>query len=160
MTTQDQSRAEFEAAWMKKPGVTKPPARFPNGGDYVYPAANTAWWAWQAARALPTHQEAKGFLHTLDNTEGIAGNLPHEVITSSPNHPFGTPGVDFSAEFPVMTRPLYEAPQEIHAGRVPLTDEQIEQATGTKRGEPLFLVAKGFTVAIEAAHGITHPTGD
>lgn len=62
MTTQDQSRAEFEAAWMKKPGVTKPPARFSNGGDYVYPAANTAWWAWQAARALPAGIEPVGWV--------------------------------------------------------------------------------------------------
>lgn len=42
----------------------------------------------------------------------------------------------------------------------PLTDEQIEQATGAKRGHPLFLAAKGFTIAVEAAHGINHPTGD
>lgn len=48
MTT---AREDFETAWMTRTGLTKPPARFPNGGDYVYPAANTAWWAWQAACA-------------------------------------------------------------------------------------------------------------
>lgn len=41
-------------------------------------------------------------------------------------------------------------------GRKPLTDEQIEMATGAKRGQPLFLVAKWFTTAIEAAHDITN----
>lgn len=38
--------------------------------------------------------------------------------------------------------------------RKPLTDEQIEQATGTKIGQPLFLAAKGFVLATERAHGI------
>lgn len=38
--------------------------------------------------------------------------------------------------------------------RKPLTDEQIEQATGTKIGQPLFLAAKGFVQATERAHGI------
>lgn len=48
MTT---AREDFETAWMTRNGMTKPPTRFPNGGDYVYPAANIAWWAWQAACA-------------------------------------------------------------------------------------------------------------
>ena len=40
------------------------------------------------------------------------------------------------------------------AGAVPLTDEQIEVATGAKIGTPLFLAAKSFVLATEAAHGI------
>ena len=38
--------------------------------------------------------------------------------------------------------------------RKPLTDEQIEQAIGSKIGQPIFLVAKGFVQATERAHGI------
>lgn len=38
--------------------------------------------------------------------------------------------------------------------RKPLTDAQIEQATGAKIGRPLFLAAKGFVLATERAHGI------
>jgi len=36
----------------------------------------------------------------------------------------------------------------------PMDDWQIEQATGAKRGTPIFLVAKGFAEAIEQHHGI------
>ncbi|MDH1765115.1 hypothetical protein N5D37_05255 [Comamonas aquatica] len=39
--------------------------------------------------------------------------------------------------------------------RDPLTDSEIESATGAKQGTPLFLAAKGFAIAIERAHGIT-----
>lgn len=42
--------------------------------------------------------------------------------------------------------------------RAPLTDEQIESATGAKRGTPMWLVAVAFARAIEAAHGIA-PAG-
>lgn len=38
--------------------------------------------------------------------------------------------------------------------RDPLTDAEIESATGAKQGTPLFLAAKGFTIAVERAHGI------
>jgi hypothetical protein len=38
--------------------------------------------------------------------------------------------------------------------RDPLTDSEIESATGAKQGTPLFLAAKGFAIAIERAHGI------
>lgn len=41
-----------------------------------------------------------------------------------------------------------------HAQRAPLTDSEIESATGAKQGTPLFLAAKGFAIAIERAHGI------
>lgn len=48
------------------------------------------------------------------------------------------------------------APQPPEAGTVrkPLTDAEIESATGAKQGTPLFLAAKGFAIAIERAHGI------
>lgn len=45
-------------------------------------------------------------------------------------------------------------PTQPQAGAAPLTDEQIEAATGAKIGTPLFLAAKGFVLATEAAHGI------
>lgn len=67
MTT---TREDFETAWMSRNGMTKPPARFPNGGDYVYPAANTAWWAWQAACAQ-SQQDALDAAR-LDALEEIA----------------------------------------------------------------------------------------
>lgn len=46
------------------------------------------------------------------------------------------------------------APPEAAPVRKPLTDAEIESATGAKQGTPLFLAAKGFTIAIERAHGI------
>jgi len=36
----------------------------------------------------------------------------------------------------------------------PMDDWQIEKATGAKQGTPIFIVAKGFTEAIEQHHGI------
>ena len=47
---------------------------------------------------------------------------------------------------------LYTAPQPME--REPLTDLEIESATGAKIGTPLFLVAKGIVQATESAHGI------
>lgn len=38
--------------------------------------------------------------------------------------------------------------------REPLSDEEIEKATGAKLGTPMFLVATGFVRATERAHGI------
>ena len=46
------------------------------------------------------------------------------------------------------------AKPQAQAVAVPLTDGQIEAATGAKIGTPLFLAAKGFVLATEAAHGI------
>lgn len=43
--------------------------------------------------------------------------------------------------------------------REPLTDGQIANATGAKIGTPLFLAAKGFVLATEAAHGISQKGG-
>ena len=43
-------------------------------------------------------------------------------------------------------------------GRAPLTDEQIESATGARRDTPMWIVAAAFTRAIESAHGIA-PAG-
>ena len=44
----EQERAEFEAWWRGYTKSTKAP-RF-EGGAYIFPAANTAWNTWQAAR--------------------------------------------------------------------------------------------------------------
>lgn len=46
--TAEQERAEFEAWWRGYTKSTKSP-RF-EGGAYIFPAANTAWNTWQAAR--------------------------------------------------------------------------------------------------------------
>lgn len=56
----------------------------------------------------------------------------------------------------VVAAALAAAPQPPEAApvRKPLTDAEIESATGAKQGTPLFLAAKGFTIAIERAHGI------
>lgn len=55
---------------------------------------------------------------------------------------------------PYKERVLYTAPQAPTTVRHPLTDSEIEDATGAKQGTPLFLAAKGFTIAVERAHGI------
>lgn len=57
---------------------------------------------------------------------------------------------------PYKERVLYTAPKqtEVSPVRDPLTDAEIESATGAKQGTPLFLAAKGFTIAVERAHGI------
>lgn len=55
---------------------------------------------------------------------------------------------------PYKERVLYTAPQAPTTVRHPLTDSEIESATGAKQGTPLFLAAKGFAIAIERAHGI------
>ncbi len=54
---------------------------------------------------MPT--EPTAYLHTLDNTEGIEGDEPMRHLSFSKDSPFGTPGVDHSAEFPVTSIPLY-----------------------------------------------------
>lgn len=101
MTTQDQSRAEFEAAWQRRAGVTKPPARFPNGGDYAYPAANTAWWAWQAARALPAGMEPVGYLIDWPDEPDLGHYFAEGASTTG------------------RSQPLHTAAQVLAMGRVP-----------------------------------------
>jgi hypothetical protein len=57
----------------------------------------------------PDHGEPVAWMHTLDNTEGILSNRPMVVFDTSPNHPFGQPGKDYSPEFTVASVPLYPA---------------------------------------------------
>lgn len=57
----------------------------------------------------PDHGEPVAWMHTLDNTEGIPSNRPMVVFDTSPNHPFGQPGKDYSPEFAVVSVPLYLA---------------------------------------------------
>lgn len=122
MTAQDQqSRAEFDL-WYAD-----------HIGDENKPVRDAAWETWQHLRnvegsVIPGDRKAKWFLHTLDNTEGIPGNLPEEIVTESKNHPFGKPGIDYDAEFPVTTRPLYEAPRVQAMGRVPVDVEEAWDA--------------------------------
>ena len=54
-----------------------------------------------------TQTEPVAYLHILDNTEGIEGNKPLEVLSFSKDSPFGKPGVDHSDSFTVETIPLY-----------------------------------------------------
>ncbi len=42
------------------------------------------------------------WLHVMDSTEGIQENAPSLRITYSPESPFGMPGRDYSAEYPVF----------------------------------------------------------
>lgn len=44
--------------------------------------------------------------------------------------------------------------------REPLSDEDIEKATGVKQGTPMFLAATGFVRATERAHNITSASGE
>lgn len=112
-TAQDQqSRAEFERDMPY-------PMQRGRDGEYINECARTAWFAWQAARALPAGMKPRLFLHTLDTTDGIPGNATHEVITADETHPFGEPGISFSAEYPVTTQPLFTAAQVLAMGRVP-----------------------------------------
>lgn len=47
----------------------------------------------------------------MDNTEGIRGNKPIVEFSTSKVNPFGRPGLDYSAEYPVTTIALYAAPK-------------------------------------------------
>ena len=47
------------------------------------------------------------WLHIMDSTEGIPENEPWRMLSFEPEHPFGIPGVNYSAEFPVKSVPLY-----------------------------------------------------
>lgn len=58
--------------------------------------------------ALPT---ATAWVHTLDNTDGLSGNKPYVVLTSSKKNPFGKPGIDYSKSYPVTSEPLFTAEQ-------------------------------------------------
>ena len=60
----EQERAEFEAWWRGYTKSNKAP-RF-EGGAYIFPAANTAWNTWQAARrapAVPTRKQIEQYLY-------------------------------------------------------------------------------------------------
>lgn len=46
------------------------------------------------------------WLHILDNTEGIKENEPWKVLSFSPVHPFGKPGIEYSKEYTTTTIPL------------------------------------------------------
>ena len=77
----------------------------------------------------------------------------------------GNPGIkptkqDLIEALGMLDRVCEEADRATPAplARLPLSDEGIEAATGTKRGQPMWLVAVGFTRAIEAAHGIVEPS--
>ena len=51
----------------------------------------------------------------------------------------------------IKVRPAYLHPQP---PRQPLTDEQIEEATGSRRDTASWLIVEGIARAVEAAHGI------
>lgn len=59
-----QERTAFEsAARAKMYNLTLTP-----DGDYAFPAANGAWWAWQAARSLPPLQVEAGSIDDLKHS--------------------------------------------------------------------------------------------
>ena len=47
------------------------------------------------------------WLHILDNTDGIEENKPCRELTFTEDSPFGVAGVDYSAEYPITSTPLY-----------------------------------------------------
>lgn len=59
---------------------------------------------------IPTSQPI-GYMHTLDNTDGIPGNEPMCEFSRSAENPFGEPGVDYSPEYQWTVRPIYITPQ-------------------------------------------------
>lgn len=60
----------------------------------------------KARAELIAEMVPEAWLHTMDNTDGIPGNEPHEVVTFDDHHPFGRPGVDYSETYPVTSQPL------------------------------------------------------
>jgi hypothetical protein len=60
---------------------------------------------------LPHLPRAVGYRHTMDNTEGLKGNKPVTVFCATKPNPFGIPGLDYSASFPVTTETLFTADQ-------------------------------------------------
>lgn len=60
---------------------------------------------------LPHLPRAVGYRHTMDNTEGLKGNKPVVVFGATKPNPFGIPGLDYSASFPVTTETLFTANQ-------------------------------------------------
>ncbi|GER21304.1 hypothetical protein [Variovorax boronicumulans] len=90
--------------------------------------------------------EALAWLHESDPARCITNLQKASALRDG--------GASASSVMPYSV-PLYAAPAP---GRAPLTDEQIESATGAKRGTPMWLVAVAFTRAIESAHGIA-PAG-
>jgi hypothetical protein len=59
--------------------------------------------------ALPKKPAA--WRHTMDNTEGIKSNTPWSVLSPYKASPFGKPGRDYSASYPVKSEALYSADQ-------------------------------------------------
>lgn len=53
------------------------------------------------------HLVPTAWIHTLDNTEGIDTNTPQVLLCFSQRNPYGRPGIDYSATYPVISEPLY-----------------------------------------------------
>lgn len=74
--------------------------------------------------------------------------------------PLPIPGGQITLGYGAIDTPFFTADQmrayidADRAQRKPLTLEQIEQATGGKRDDPLFHIAVAFVRDTEAAHGI------
>lgn len=52
--------------------------------------------------------KATAWLHTMDNTEGHPENEPWCVLSFDATSPFGVPGKNYSASYPVTKTPLYD----------------------------------------------------
>jgi dihydrofolate reductase (trimethoprim resistance protein) len=64
-----------------------------------------------ADASLPHLPRAVGYRHTMDNTEGLKGNKPSIVFSATKPNPFGKPGLDYSASYPITTETLFTADQ-------------------------------------------------
>lgn len=93
-------------------------SQFREMGDDVGQGLSSYWkWGfaagWNAYKrsalrpAIPEGFVPVGWLHTMDNTEGIPTNEPRTVMTDSEDNPFGMPGEDYSESFPWTCEQLY-----------------------------------------------------
>lgn len=86
---------------------------------------SSMWSAYATSEVgIPTSQPI-GYMHTLDNTDGIPGNEPMREFSRSAENPFGEPGVDYSPEYRRTVRPIYTAPQP---DRVAELERQLREA--------------------------------
>ena len=53
------------------------------------------------------------YMHVMDSTEGIPGNLPNIKFTTNKKNPFGRPGIDYSESYPWTCTPF--VPDVIYA---------------------------------------------
>lgn len=171
-TSQDQqSREAYEDGkwyWVEREGWHGEP---PTIAPACYKAECDAWYSYifsgistpylkvlepcelQAARALPAGMEPDYWLASYVTNDGKRYDVTLRDEVEARN-------IMLAGQSP---EPLYTAAQVQAMGRVPLTDDQVDAALIAWFGHDQCLEA-GYQYrmrrAINAAHGITHPTGD